>query len=193
MATIRNIRGAWVYDYRFFGARKRIKIGLVAKMTIEEARLATAVHDETLTQAHIRQRAWQNAQSFSGKEPRADEGGLLVVRRNISELAKNARKNAIRKGMVYDLSKNDILAIVEESRGRCCISGIPFSDTKANEHKCPFMPSIDRINSSGGYTYDNCRLVCFAVNSAMNEWGLPVLERVAMGMASHVPPFSTCR
>ena len=40
--------------------------------------------------------------------------------------------------------------------------------------------SLDRIDSSKGYTVENCRLVCTAVNLAMNEWGEDVLERIAL-------------
>ena len=37
--------------------------------------------------------------------------------------------------------------------------------------KHPFAPSLDRISSRGGYTADNVRLVCIAVNFGMGQWG----------------------
>lgn len=42
----------------------------------------------------------------------------------------------------------------------------------------PLAPSIDRIDSSLGYTRQNCRIVCAAVNYAMNVWGEDVLWRL---------------
>jgi hypothetical protein len=46
----------------------------------------------------------------------------------------------------------------------------------------PFSPSIDRIDTVGGYTTDNVRLVCVAANFALNQWGDDVLRRLAHGV-----------
>jgi hypothetical protein len=43
----------------------------------------------------------------------------------------------------------------------------------------PFAPSVDRRLSSGGYTEDNVRLVCVAVNFAMGQWGEDVFLHLA--------------
>jgi hypothetical protein len=60
------------------------------------------------------------------------------------------------------------------------LSGIPFEfERRWRGQRRPFAPSLDRINSAKGYVYSNCRLVCVAVNIAMNEWGLEPLLRVA--------------
>lgn len=71
----------------------------------------------------------------------------------------------------------------EASGGRCSVSGIPFDLNKCvASRRRPFAVSIDRIDCSAGYTKENCRIVCVAVNYAMSDWGLGVLERIAYGL-----------
>ena len=45
--------------------------------------------------------------------------------------------------------------------------------------KHPYAPSIDRVLCRGGYTQDNVRLVCVAVNFGMGEWGQGVYLTLA--------------
>lgn len=193
MASLRIVQGCWVYDHRIFGRRRRITLGNSSKMTMDEALRALESHERVVTDSKIRQKAWTDAQMFSGKEIERDENGLRVSMRNIPRIAKNAKSRAKRNGLIFSLTENDLRALIQESLGRCCLSGISFSDAPTETRRRPFMPSIDRIDSKVGYTYDNCRIVCVLVNAAMNEWGMRALERVAMGMASHVPPFRVCR
>lgn len=63
--------------------------------------------------------------------------------------------------------------------GACEVTGIPFSLDRGESGRRPYAPSLDRRDSSGGYTSENCRLVCVAVNVAMNEWGAELLLRIA--------------
>lgn len=192
MASLRIINGRWVYDYRVYGVRRRAGIGRANQITEEQARELVRALDEARHEAQVRQKAWATAQ-FTGEDAAPHEDGLRVARRHISAIARNARKSAKRRGLEYALTDAALLEMILESRGRCCISGVPFSDDDTTEHKRPFMPSIDRIESAKGYTHDNCRLVCVLVNAAMNEWGMRALERVALGMAAHVPPFRVMR
>jgi predicted molibdopterin-dependent oxidoreductase YjgC len=61
----------------------------------------------------------------------------------------------------------------EEQNGKCKLTNIDFTfklkETQKNFN--PFNPSIDRIDSSKGYTKDNVRIVCVIVNLALNEFG----------------------
>jgi len=78
------------------------------------------------------------------------------------------------------LSAEDIKELLLISNGRCAITGIKFH-TKLHGVKRPYYHSIDRIDSSIGYSKDNCRLVCYAVNVAMMDWGAEVFEQLATG------------
>lgn len=70
-----------------------------------------------------------------------------------------------------------------QQRGRCAVSGIAFTLERFHDAlvKHPFAPSIDRRLSSGGYTEDNVRLVCVAVNFGMGQWGEEVFMTLARG------------
>lgn len=88
---------------------------------------------------------------------------------------------AKRRSLVFDLSYDDLMAIVERAGGRCEVTGIPFT-LAGNGRLRPYRPSLDRIDSALGYTVGNCRLVCLAVNVALGQWGDEVLKRIARGI-----------
>lgn len=84
------------------------------------------------------------------------------------------------------LSRDDFEAMWERSGGRCEVSGIEFDCFPVEgKLKRPWTPSVDRIDNTKGYTPDNCRLICLAVNLAMNEWGEAVLFRIAEALTMH--------
>lgn len=49
----------------------------------------------------------------------------------------------------------------------------------------PYEPSLDRKDSSQGYTVSNTRLVCVAVNFGLNQWGDSVYFELARAAAEH--------
>lgn len=61
----------------------------------------------------------------------------------------------------------EVLQVMLEG-GRCAISGIPFVFEKNN----PLAPSVDRIDSRLGYTLENVRVVCQAINLGALHWGV---------------------
>jgi len=81
-----------------------------------------------------------------------------------SHLLNRCRDRAKEKGMECSLTlewiKQKLLA------GVCEVTGISFAK---NGSRHPFMPSIDRIDSSKGYTPENCRVVLWMINAAKND------------------------
>jgi hypothetical protein len=73
------------------------------------------------------------------------------------------------------------------SIGVCELTGIPFDFYKKEKvSKNPYAPSLDRINSSKGYTKTNTRVVLSAVNDALNQYEdktmLPILKAMVKGI-----------
>lgn len=99
-------------------------------------------------------------------------------------LHENSRKRAKKIGVEYSLSAPEIAALIGETGGHCSVTNVIFDFTDSDGEKRPWYPSLDRIDSSKGYTRDNCRIVCVAANLAMNSWGASVLERMAEAMRS---------
>jgi hypothetical protein len=83
-----------------------------------------------------------------------------------------ARSNAKRKGLAYDID-GFAETLWRRQDGCCAVTGIEFHFKRFEKAlvKCPYGPSIDRINSDGGYTKKNVRLVCIAVNFGLGQWG----------------------
>ena len=81
------------------------------------------------------------------------------------------------------------LALYRAQGGRCALSGRRFDLRHVGSGKArrPFAPSLDRIDSTGGYTRDNVRLVCQAVNFALNAYGEDVFREIATGTATFEP------
>lgn len=53
---------------------------------------------------------------------------------------------------------------------KCALTGMPIEyDTR--QSRDPFAPSIDRVDSDGGYTIDNVRVTVYIANTAANNFG----------------------
>lgn len=97
----------------------------------------------------------------------------------------DARRRAKKAGLPMTIDSAWVLDRLEKIVGRCEVSGVPFSDENPGRaHKRPFMPSLDRINCEGGYTPDNVRIVCVAVNTLLQDWG----DGVFMTLFAHQNP-----
>ena len=96
-------------------------------------------------------------------------------------ILRRARTGAKSRGKKFGLNERVIKEIVRRAGGRCEVSGIPFSAVEVAGVR-PFAPSLDRVDSTKGYLPENCRLVCYAVNVALHQWGDEVLLRIAEGI-----------
>jgi len=72
----------------------------------------------------------------------------------------NAKNRSSKKGFAFDLTRE---WCERNWTGHCAVSGLPF--VFGTQSHFPFSPSIDRVESTKGYTQDNCRFVLFAINS----------------------------
>ena len=80
---------------------------------------------------------------------------------------------AKRRGIEWTLNTDKMIKKVIEQKV-CACSGIEF----VYKHNSLYSPSIDRINSSKGYTPRNVQIVCVAVNQA--KWKLTQKQFIDM-------------
>ena len=74
----------------------------------------------------------------------------------------------------------------------CALTGLPF-EFHSSGGPLSRSPSLDRINSSNkDYTIENCRVVCYQVNCALNKFSemesLPILEALVLGLKQKIQP-----
>lgn len=95
---------------------------------------------------------------------------------------------AMRRSLIRDgtfISPDALNKLLLRSGGKCMLTGIPFSSEKLSGRRRPWLPSLDRIDSSKGYIDGNMRLVCSAVNIALNDWGDEVFWRIVESAIAH--------
>jgi hypothetical protein len=102
-------------------------------------------------------------------------------RKWLARLVASAKGHAKKADRPFELTTELIERLYVKQKGRCEVTGLPFTPQRFDEAlvKHPFAPSIDRKSSSGGYTTDNVRLVCVAVNFGMGQWGEEVFLTLA--------------
>lgn len=83
----------------------------------------------------------------------------------LSQLLYSARTRANKKGLEYSLDYPYITELLESQNGMCAVTGLLMNYDCHNRKKAnPFKASLDRIDSNKGYSKDNVRFVCWAVN-----------------------------
>lgn len=148
---------------------------------------------------------WLTPQGWSALSPR--NKGLVIAQRMEDE---RSRKKGYVPRKKRDLVKSAFLGCVSQARKRtdakitrevaealwercrgCCeVTGIPFSLERQDRKfaRRPWAPSIDQIEAGKGYGLGNIRVVCIAVNYAMNHWGEEVLFRIARELTKNTAP-----
>lgn len=111
----------------------------------------------------------------------------------LSVLMHETKKRAARLDRRWTITRADMERLLDESAGFCALSGLPFDLAPCETRRRPFAPSLDRMDGGDGYTPENCRLVCVFVNNAIADWGLDVLQQVALGMNNFTPAFRVIR
>ncbi len=80
----------------------------------------------------------------------------------------SAKHRAIRKGISFEITNNDINEKLINQDYKCFISKQPISMTENNWYTL----SLDRLNNSLGYTKENTIVVTKFVNSSKNDLSL---------------------
>lgn len=166
-SIVQDAKGIW--QFSIGTGKNRIRKSTGTRDAIEAAQLAAGYIDKTLL-TRIGISIYSSATSVSIK--------------HYTEMYRNTKKNSVKRNIPFDLTKDDLNHLIKRSKDACEITGIKFQtvDGSAKFERQPFTPSIDRIDSTLGYSLDNCRLVCVSVNFAINTWGEWVLHEIASAM-----------
>lgn len=89
---------------------------------------------------------------------------------------KAARKRAAERGLPYDLDNHLAYYQAVLDAGVCQMTGLPFQREKRKQG--PFAPTLDRVVPKLGYVHGNVRVVVWALNRAMGEWGFDFLAHL---------------
>jgi hypothetical protein len=103
---------------------------------------------------------------------RRQYGSTLTGR--LTGLLGSARYRSMKRGIEFTIDFDWLAEQYARQKGRCLLTGIEFdivSRSRTGRKFVPCSPSLDRKDPSIGYTKENTRLVCTAVNLAMNHFG----------------------
>lgn len=81
---------------------------------------------------------------------------------------------AKRNGLSVDITKEYLHELWDKQKGRCAMSNIQMTYI-SNCGRIPTNVSVDRIDSSKGYTKDNVQLVCMAINQMKSDLDVQTL------------------
>jgi hypothetical protein len=77
--------------------------------------------------------------------------------------------------------------LYEKTNHKCQLTGIPFDFIKTNKEfkYFPTSVSLDKIDSSKGYTENNIRFIITAMNLALNQYGTEFFENMICNYIIH--------
>lgn len=183
----RRIRNAFYYqvpelDRHLWGGKYQVRLGATreeadaffaaAKQRVEFGAQAGTVKLNTRV---VFAQQWESLREYA-----ATCGIPLTF---LQAMYSSSRAGAEMRNLDFELTPRDLIALALASGGECTVSGISWDYvTKNVRGKRPWSPSLDRIDCEKGYSRENCRLVCVAVNIALSDFGEDVLRRIADGM-----------
>lgn len=105
---------------------------------------------------------------------------LCTANRSSNRSARSKR----RRGLVHEITPEYLIELWYRQHGMCAVTGVPMTHIYGHGNVMT-NASLDRIDNRIGYTNDNVRLVCFAVNVMRNsmtddelyEWCRLIVER----------------
>lgn len=89
--------------------------------------------------------------------------------------------SAAKRGHSWNITKEDIDTQYLKQQGICALSGLEMELSKRSIYR----PSLDRIDSTKGYTPDNIQFVCSAINMMKNKLDEAVFVALCKSIALH--------
>ena len=96
----------------------------------------------------------------------------------LRSIYKASERRAAKKNIKIEIDFDWVLSKYNRQKGKCLLTGVVLNANSC-EHINPYSPSLDRRDSSQGYTKRNTRLICAAMNLALNSFGEEVFAELA--------------
>lgn len=114
-------------------------------------------------------RRWQK-KLFESKTPED------IVEGTLYKVSQSSHSNAKRRNIPYALSIYDLRDMYKEQGGKCHYTGVSMKlHTKEVAKRDPLLLSIDRLDSSVGYTKENTVLCCWGCNALKGDHSVQTL------------------
>jgi len=143
----------------------------------------------TIDEAKTHMHEFAEAQKPNSKKERLnklkEEERIDLCNGTIATKLQDVRRRCKKKGWTYGLSRGWLMTQLQNQDYKCLLTGRKFQHYSEEFKRNPWCMSIDRIDSKLGYIESNCRVVCYAVNAAMNEWGESVFAEIANKYITH--------
>lgn len=113
-------------------------------------------------------------------EPTKIELRKQKTEKKLKSALAGARARARAKGLEFDLDIDFLLELAEVQDFKCSLTGIEFfhkTDCRTNVDPC--TPSIDRIEPELGYVKHNVRIILYAMNAMLLDWGEEIFIKIA--------------
>jgi len=115
-----------------------------------------------------------------------------IICRKVGRMIHPAKIRATAKSMEFELSAVWCREALKKQAFKCAVTNIDFDHKPSKRTNLnPYSPSLDRINTKIGYTKENTRIVLYAVNVMLMDWGVEAVAPIARVLAS-LPLLNPC-
>ena len=127
-------------------------------------------------------RAWEaaNPHAKKARNHRSAMSGVMWISQK--------RRFCAKRDLPFDLHWHQGALAARIAAGRCELTGVKFDFegfgcSGGARHKWN-SPSIDRIEPAKGYVYSNIRVICYAANVGMSNFGEAAFTKMLAAIAS---------
>ena len=104
------------------------------------------------------------------------------------ELCRNLTNNAKSRGIDSKLERGDVIRLIQRYHGKCALTGYHLTYGRDARHvNNIYNVSVDRIDSSMGYTTDNIQPVCWIINKMKSDLTMDQLFNLCFKIAQFHP------
>lgn len=141
--------------------------------------------DPQKVNAYNRNRRVENSDresAYGRKYRKGDRFAAWYARNRHRELWKKAKQRATKAGRDFAITIDDVERLLSSSTV-CPYTRVPYENTSGSG-RSPWAASLDRKDSTKGYTLDNVEITSLWWNLAKSNWPPEVLERAIAGLRS---------